>query len=64
MADVDDIVRGLTIEELARHKAVNRILGELLAPLIPDLIERIEVGNRTCSLILASLSTPTDGEKR
>lgn len=46
-------------EGLAKAKAVNLILAELLAPLIPDLFERIEVGNRVCSLILAALAAPS-----
>lgn len=44
---------------------VNRILGELLAIYEPDIVKRIEIGNKVCSLILADLDTrraATQGE--
>lgn len=61
LADAADRLEALAqpvvgVEGLAKAKAVNLILAELLAPLIPDLFERIEVGNRVCSLILADLA--------
>lgn len=47
--------------DLGPRKIVNTILAELLAPLMPDICERIEVGNRACTEILAAL-TPAAGE--
>lgn len=42
--------------DMARRKAVNTVLAEMLFPLIPDLAERTRVGNNTASLILEALS--------
>lgn len=52
-------------EGLARAKAINTVLADLLLPLISDPAERIERGNLACRTImdrLASLPAPAAGE--
>ncbi len=44
-------------EALERRKAVNAILAPLLAPLVPDVAERIRIGNEACTAILAALDS-------
>ena len=44
---------------LDKRKAVNGILAELLAPVMPDTADRIEKGNVACTAILALLTHPT-----
>ncbi len=44
-------------EALEKRKAVNTVLGRLLAPLVPDAVERMRIGNEACTLILAALDS-------
>lgn len=44
--------------DLALRKAINTVLAKTLAPLIPDMAELIEVGNRVCSEIIALFPSP------
>lgn len=51
------------VDTASDRRKVNIILAELLTPLIRDMAERIEVGNRVCSLILAAVTPPTDARR-
>ena len=45
---------------LDKRKAVNNVLAVLLAPIIPNVAERVEKGNAACTAILEALATTTD----
>lgn len=47
-------------EGLEQRKAINTVLGRLLASLVPDVVERIRIGNEACTAIVAALKTPDD----
>lgn len=58
----------VTVEQLEQRKAVNAVLGALLAPLIADPVQRITAGNEACTLILSRLaalaSAPAGDDRR